>query len=141
MDKSRKFDFESDVRVPEMDEIMKVASDFSDPEGAKTTANLKETLSQNAKIAPKMGSEMSSMRQKMRKLAREIAEEESSVSEPTADAPEPETTDSTKSDSPESIVTDEVEVVVKPEKVTPKKSPIEKEPDSGKKPSSSEKKK
>lgn len=141
MDKTRKFDFESDVRRPEMDEILKVATDFSDPEGSKTTANLKEAISQNAYIAPKMGSEMSSMRQKMRKLAREIAEEESNVSEPSTENTEPETVDTTKSEIQKPEAEGEVEVVTKSEKISAKKIPVEKSPDSGKKPGTTIKKK
>lgn len=141
MDKSRKFDFDSDVRVPAMDEIMKVASDFSDPEATKTTVNLKEALSQNARVAPKLDSEMSSMRQKMRKLAREIAEEEGNESEPKAESPKPEVANSVQSESPEPVVTDKEEVVAKPEKPAPKKKPVPKVSDSGEKSASSDKKK
>jgi hypothetical protein len=141
MDKTRKFDFESSVRIPEMDEIMKVASDFSDPEATKTTPNLKEALSQNAKVAPKLGSEMSSMRQKMRKLAREIADEESNVAEPVADNLESVEADEVKSDIADPDVVSKEEAISKQEKVLPKKTQKEKEPASEKKPGSTNKKK
>lgn len=137
MDKSRKFDFESNVRVPEMDEIMKIATDFSEPESTKTTKNLKEALSKNARVEPKLNNEMSSMRQKMRELAIEVAEEESSEEKTTTDTPEPESADSVKGEQPDPIVT---KMVDEPEKAAPKKKTVSKSSESGKKASSSDKK-
>ena len=141
MDKSRKFDFETDVRVPEMDEIMKVAADFSDTEAAKTSVNIKEALSQNAKIAPKMGSEMSAMRQKMRKLAREIAEEESKDSGASSEIIESVTADEAKSEIEDTNEMSKTNEILKQEKVLPKKTTKEKAPETNKKSGDSNKKK
>ncbi len=140
MDKSRKFDFESNVRVPEMDEIVKIASDFSEPESHKTTANLKEALAKNTKVAPKLNSEMSLMRQKMRKLAVEIAEEESSEEKSTTGTPEPESVDAVKGEQPDLIATEDTEKIAEPEKEAPKKKAVSKASESGKRASSSDKK-
>lgn len=137
MDKARKYDFKSSVRTPEMDEILKVASDFTDPDAGKTSPNIKETLSQNAKVAPKMGSEMSSMREKMRKLAREVAEEENSSAEAIAENSETKTDNTDKCDMSTASI---VESPAKQDKTTEKKVPEKKEQSTDKKSGSSKKK-
>lgn len=133
MDKKRRFDFESSVRIPALDEIVKAASDFSETESKRTTINLKEAIHQNAQVAPKIDGNLSEIRKSMQKLARDVAKEEKK-SQIDSDASAEEEVAQENPDGKDPIAKSAVKAVVKD-----KKKQSERGNDSKRKPGSTKK--
>ncbi|MDD3959622.1 MAG: hypothetical protein GX099_02230 [Clostridiaceae bacterium] len=75
----RKYEFETEVPVPGIEEIMKIAGDFSDP-SEKVEKNREKVLNGKMKTGtPQFDKKMSSMRSQMLKLAEAVAEDEDAV--------------------------------------------------------------
>ncbi|MBN1891269.1 MAG: hypothetical protein JW780_00670 [Clostridiales bacterium] len=75
----RKYSFETDVPVPDFEEIVKIALDFSESKEKSGKSEPAGKKSMPKKSVPKFDKKMSSMRNQMMKLAEVVAEDESSV--------------------------------------------------------------
>ena len=71
----RKYDFESNVKVPDIDEISRIAKDFSDPTISNGNVKSTEPLSKRGQVA-KLGAKLTEAQKQMQLLAREVIKEE-----------------------------------------------------------------
>lgn len=78
----RKYEFETEVPVPGIEEIMKVASDFSESSEKVEKPMEKKVKTKNAPDGPTFDKTMSTMRKNMMKLAEAVAEDESKEQKP-----------------------------------------------------------
>ena len=84
--RKRKYDFETKVKVPDIEEISRVAEDFSDPTIAKGGGtNRSEPLSKLGKVA-KLDSKLTEAQKQMQLLAREVIKQEKSKQSEDSDA-------------------------------------------------------
>lgn len=84
--RKRKYDFETKVKVPDIEEISRVAEDFSDPTIAKGSGiNRSEPLSKRGKVA-KLDSKLTEAQKQMQLLAREVIKQEKSKQSEDSDA-------------------------------------------------------
>lgn len=84
--RKRKYDFETKVKVPDIEEISRVAEDFSDPTIAKGSGiNRSEPLSKLGKVA-KLDSKLTEAQKQMQLLAREVIKQEKSKQSEDSDA-------------------------------------------------------
>lgn len=72
----RKYEFETNVPVPGIEEIMKVATDFSEPQEDIDESKVKNGKYARKDTSLKLDKGLSSMRSKMMMLAEAVAEDE-----------------------------------------------------------------
>ncbi len=75
----RKYEFETEVRVPGIEEIARVASDFSDGKEASDKPETKKKKTSVSSGAPQLDKNMSSMRSQMMQLADAVAKDDQAV--------------------------------------------------------------
>jgi DNA-binding helix-hairpin-helix protein with protein kinase domain len=75
----RKYEFETEVRVPGIEEIVRIANDFSDGGESNDKPDSKMKKSGMPSGEPKLDKNMSSMRNQMMKLAEAVAEDDQAV--------------------------------------------------------------
>lgn len=75
----RKYNFETEVRVPGIEEIVKVATDFTEGADNSDKPDPKSNKPGIPSGEPKLDKKMSSMRNQMMKLAEAVAEDDQAV--------------------------------------------------------------
>ncbi|NLT11123.1 MAG: hypothetical protein GXY06_01740 [Clostridiaceae bacterium] len=109
--KKRKYDFDSDVKVPDIEEISRIAKDFSDPTISKGNIKNTDPLSKRGQVA-KLDTKLTEAQKQMQLLAREVIKEEKNKAKDEAEVVEVAPTDSdeaTTVESEESDVADQSE--------------------------------
>lgn len=104
----RKYDFDSTVKVPDIDEISRIAKDFSDPTISKGVAKNTEPLSKRGQVA-KLDRKLTEAQKQMQLLAREVIKEETSKSKSDADSADGVSNDSENSEPDHLDVADDAD--------------------------------
>ena len=102
MDKKRRYEILTNVRIPDMEEIRIAAANFSEPVEAddkKAVSNSKGYPVQRARHVPKFEAQLSSIKNEMEQLANKVAIEEEEKE--TAEAEAAATLESETPDGPE----------------------------------------
>ncbi len=91
MDKKRRYEIPTNVRIPDMDEIKLAASNFAEPvetDDKKAEPNSKGYAPQRVRRVPKYEAQLTSIKNEMEQLANKVAieEEEKEAAEATAEA-------------------------------------------------------
>ncbi len=79
MDKKRRYEIQTNVRIPDMEEIRLAAANYKEPvetEDAKADSNSKGFATQRVRRLPKYEAQLSSIKNEMEALANKVAIEE-----------------------------------------------------------------